>query len=232
MGIRLSRLVVCGAVAVPVLAGGLAWAPAAHAAGPGIPVPAAPPVISPAQPAPSTGAVTESVEQVRTVADSTARALVTTVRETPTVERVTRALPSTDNTRPPTTTKPAPHDLERSAARASKRDPAHKARGTAAHGTAAHLSARPSAVTARSGRSHAQAIAPAENHQSGSSPGGNPPSVPDSSPIGAGLGTAPLLLAFVAASAALAVPSLGRRMLPSLAGGVACALTLDLERPD
>ena len=226
MRIRSSRLVVCGAVAVPVLAGGLAWAPAAHAAGPGLPLPAAPPAIGSPRTVPSAGAVTGTVKQVRTVADSTARALGTTVREAPTVKRVTRVLPSTDNTRPATTTKPAPHDLQRPAARASKPDPGHEARGTAAH-----PSARASAVAARSGRSRADAIAVATTHQPASSPGGDPPSVPDPSPTAAG-GSPPLPLAFLAASVALAIPGLGRRMLPSRAEGLACALTLDLERPD
>lgn len=228
MGIRSLRLVVCGAVAVPVLAGGLAWAPAAHAAGPDIPLPAPTPAISPAQTLPSVGAVTKTVEQVRAVADSTAKTVATTVRETPTVERVARTvLPSTDNTRPPATTKPAPHDLQRPAARAAKPDPRHEAPRSAARPPA-----RASEVTARSGLSHAEAVAPATHRRSAPSPGGNPPSVPDSSPIGAGFGSAPLLLAFVAASAALAMPGLGRRMLPSRAEGLACALTLDLERPD
>jgi len=226
LGIRSARLVVCGAVAVPVLAAGLAWAPAAHAAGPGVPLPAAP-AISPARTVPSADAVTGTVEHVRTVADSTARALGETVRETPTVKRVTRVLPSTDDKRPPATTKLAPRDVQRSAARDSKPDPHH-----GAPGTAAHPRWRPSAVAARSGPTRAETIVPAPQRQPVSSPGGNPPSVPNSSPMGAGVGSTPLLLAFLAASLALAIPGLGRRMLPSLAEGLAYALTLDLERPD
>jgi hypothetical protein len=59
-----------------------------------------------------------------------------------------------------------------------------------------------------------------------------PPSGFLSGPSAGGTGFVLLFLALAAALSALAAPGLGRRLMPSIAEGRDCALTLHLERPD
>jgi hypothetical protein len=229
MRTRSSRLLVCAAVAV---AAGLGWSPAAHAAGLA--------ASSAAQPAsiPTLPAVTNAVKAttsgltgpqapVRAVVRTAPKPVRTAVGETLTVtHHVASVIPSTPRPTLPAT-KPAAVDRQhQSAAHATHRS-AHRITSRAS----ARSSPQSGGALASRDRASTKAVAPSPRPEP-ASPGGEPPLVPDAGPLGAGAGSAPLLLAFLAATLVLAVPSRGRRMLPARAEGLACALTLDLERPD
>lgn len=225
-----SRLRVWGVVAIVVPAAALGWAPAAHAAGVGVSIQVTPAV-------PTAAAVTRTVEHavpavavpkspVKAAAATVAKTLAKTVRTAGTAVHVAPVQPKAQ-TEAPTRTAPT-RRIRKMPAAASR-----TAREAAAKRPSREQPARPLSVAAyRSGSARRTTSAPAARSLPAAPAPHSPSSVPSGGSAAAGSGFAPLFFALGAALLALVARSRGRPLLPSVANGRGCALTLDLERPD
>jgi hypothetical protein len=217
-----SRLRVCGAVAAPVLATAFGWTPAAHAAGLRASLPAAPPPVSAAPAVATVHSVTQTVTGAvsavttqKTQVVAAAHHVATAVSGSSTTAPA-RTAPAAQAAAPTkrAVSSPRRHRAVQAATSAPKRHSNRVATGVAID-RRADAAAGPTAQVVPE--------LPASQLLPGFLPG---PSA------GGGSGFALLLVALAVALSALAAPGLGRRLMPSLADGRDCALTLDLERPD
>jgi hypothetical protein len=230
VGIRSSRLRVCGAVVAPVLLA-LGWTPAARAAGSGAPIPAVP--ASTTAVASTASSVTQTVESAASAAPVPKSPAVPVVRHVvkrvaPPLAPVAPATPTSTHVAPPvvpaakagnttsTAAKRAVPSRRHHAAQAADRAPKRLA-GGAVPRAATH----PRATKRLSPAVRVVVRMP-----------GQPPGFFSGANAAGGSGLALLVVALAAAFSALAAPGLGRRLMPSIADGRDCALTLDLERPD
>jgi hypothetical protein len=244
-----SRLRVLGAVAAPVAAAALAWAPLAHAADPGVLLPGTNAVAAapPAQVLSTASAATESVEATVATATATATATSLPVRAVAhkMIRPTTRDVAETVAVAAPTAAHVPPVAATAADTTGAAALPAHRVRirtKSAANGVpdppAARISIRHPArrqaiATSRPDRSRV-AAAPSPARVAKALPSRGSPSGASSGAdtAGTGSGVAPSAVALAATFASLAALLRGRRVVPSIADGRGCALTLDLERPD
>jgi hypothetical protein len=224
-----ARLGLVGAAAIPLLAAAFAWAPTAHAAGPG---PSLPTLPSPPATVPQvTRVVAREVSSVAARVTPAANAASRALRHvTKAVSAISMATQSVARVVPPSAVKAssppatAPHAASRASTRPTDRERPDRTGQRAAARPRAPLGMR---ADSRSDQTSAAPIVTLPRP----SPLSGPLSVSGAGAAGAASGFAPLL-ALAAALLALAGPGRGRRMLQSIVEGRACALTLDLERPD
>jgi len=220
LGTRSSRLRVGAAVAAPVLAATFGWTPAAHAAGPRVSLPAVSPPVS------AVHSVTQTVAGAVSAVTTRKSQVVAAAHQV--VKHVATAV-SGSSTTIPAGSVPAAHATAptKLAVSSPRRHGAVQAASAAPKWHADGLTTRIPADR------RAEAAAGASAQVVPDLPGLQPPPgfFPGAS-AGGGSGFVLLFVALAAALSALAAPGLGRRLMPSLADGRDCALTLDLERPD
>ena len=223
MGTRSSWIRVCGAVAAPVLAAAFGWTPTARAGGPLASVPAVPPV-SASTVVSTAGSVTRTVTGAVSAVPVPKTPVVATVHHI--VKRAVAVAPATTTTTHVSRSVPA-STAGRATPAAPKRTVRPQQRHRAARSVRTHRMVPEVAPQPRGAKSTgpiAQIVAALPRLKR---PGGFL-----TGPNAGGIGFALLFVALVAALSALAAPGLGRRLMPSIADGRDCALTLDLERPD
>jgi hypothetical protein len=211
MRVRAPRLLVCGAVAVTA---GLAWSPAAHAAGLGTSLPAVTPSVSTA-PRVSASHVISTVDRVTGAV--TARVVAaeqqTVARVRPTVSpqpTTRRAVPAAGDR---AETSAVTHTRANNATQASVAP-----KRPAGHSPSAAIRQAPAGQNIRV-VPKLSPLQPPLGPLGGADAAGSP-------------GVALFFVALASALAALTAPGLGRRLFPSLAEGHGFSLIRDLERPD
>jgi hypothetical protein len=215
-----AKLRVCTAVAAPVLAAAFGWTPAAHAAVPGVSLPAVMPPVSASPAVSAVRSITSTVAGLpvpKTPVVAAARHVVT---------RVVKVVSGTATTKHDARVASAPKTRSTTPA-VPKRTVPSRRRHRAVRAPSGRGSVQSGAVHRRTTTSASPTL-----RLVATTPGLLPPTGFFPGASAGGFGFAVLFVALAAALSALAAPGLGRRLMPSLTDGRDCALTLDLERPD